>query len=119
MQHASRATSDWRQWTGRILPVLCVSLLAISDARAGEPPAAKADPPRREDPREKADTPKSEPKLISEDRIRKQVEKRYQARVVRLDKGESRGRTVYRLRLLSDTKVQNIMVDAETGEELK
>jgi uncharacterized membrane protein YkoI len=102
-----------------MLPALCIAVLAMCAAQAGEPPAAKADPPRREDPREKEDAPESRPKLISEDRIIKQFEKRYQARVVRLDKGESRGRPVYRLRLVSDTKVQNIMVDAETGEELK
>lgn len=113
MQQASLATGGWRRGTGRILPVLCIAVLAICAARAGEPPAAKAEPPGKED------AAKPESKGASLDRIIKQVEKRYQARVVNPDSGELKGQPVYKLRLLSDAgRVWTVVVDAETGKEL-
>ena len=118
MKHGSLATSGMGRWTGRILPVLCVLLLAIgavhSKEDSKEPAEGKGESTKREDP------PKTAPKLISMDRAIEQAEKRHKARVVRRDKGESGGRPVYKFRLLSDDdRVWTIVVDAETGKELK
>jgi uncharacterized membrane protein YkoI len=156
MQQTARTARGIRHWTGRILPVLCVAVLAIGAVHAKdkkkstaetvagqlesrdseatrrfdvpskseppkrEEPTRREEPPKREDPPRREDAPKSEPKLMSEARVKEQAEKRHDAKVVRQDRGESDGRPVYRLRLLSDRGVvSNIVVDAETGKELK
>jgi uncharacterized membrane protein YkoI len=74
--------------------------------------AGKEEPPKRDDP------PRPAPKVISMDRVVKQIEKKYKARVVRTDKKQRGDRLVYELKVLSDERLRTVRVDAETGEEL-
>lgn len=53
------------------------------------------------------------------DRIIEAVQRRHGARVVRVTEVSVDGRRVLELRLLSDQRVWNIRVDAETGQELQ
>ena len=53
------------------------------------------------------------------DRIIESVQRRYNARVVRVTETNVGGRRVFELRLLSDQRVWNIRVDAESGQELQ
>jgi len=53
------------------------------------------------------------------DRIIEAVQRRYGARVVRVTELNVGGRRVLELRLLSDQRVWNIRVDAESGQELQ
>lgn len=52
------------------------------------------------------------------DRIVEAVQKRYNARVVKVTEVMVDGRRAYELRLLSDQRVWTVRVDAETGQEL-
>jgi uncharacterized membrane protein YkoI len=53
------------------------------------------------------------------DAIVAQVEKRYRARVVRVETRQHKGRTVYELRLLNaEGKVWTVQVDADSGAVL-
>jgi hypothetical protein len=51
-------------------------------------------------------------------RILESVQKRYNARVVKVTDIVVEGRRAYELRLLSDQRVWTIRVDAESGQEL-
>ena len=53
------------------------------------------------------------------DRIIEAIQRRYNAQVVRVSEVNDNGRIVYEMRLLSDRKVWNIRVDAETGQVLQ
>jgi len=53
------------------------------------------------------------------DRIVEAIQKRYNAQVVRVTEINDNGRIVYEMRLLSDSKVWNIRVDAATGQVLQ
>lgn len=53
------------------------------------------------------------------DRIIEAVQRRYGARVVRVTEVNVGGRRALELRLLSDQRVWNIRVDAESGQELQ
>jgi hypothetical protein len=53
------------------------------------------------------------------DRIIESVQRRHNARVVRVTEINVGGRLVLELRLLSDQRVWNIRVDAESGQELQ
>ena len=53
------------------------------------------------------------------DRIIEAVQRRYGARVVRVTEIDVGGRRILELRLLSDERVWNIRVDAESGQELQ
>jgi len=143
MQQLVRAQRGWRHWTGRILPVLGVVLLALGPVHAkdkdkkkkhreaevpaevSEVPRPGAPPPLVQQPGRSAppslgmrDPPRSAP-AVSIDRVIEQVERRYKARVVRRDKKESGDRLIYELRLLSEEgRVWTVKVDAETGKEL-
>jgi uncharacterized membrane protein YkoI len=56
---------------------------------------------------------------VSLDAIVRQMEQRFNARVVRAETREEKGRTVYVLRLLSeDGKVWTVKVDADSGAVL-
>jgi uncharacterized membrane protein YkoI len=101
-------------------PTRKVEVPSRSESSGREESPRREEPPKRVDPPRREDPPKSEPKLMSKARIKEQAEKRYQARVVRQIQGESGGRPVYMIRLLTDNDhVLNIVVDAETGKELK
>lgn len=56
---------------------------------------------------------------LSLDAVVAQVEKRYNARVVRAETRQQKGRTIYVLRLLNaDGKVWTVQVDADSGAVL-
>ena len=56
---------------------------------------------------------------MSLDAVVRQMEQRFNARVVRAETREEKGRTVYVLRLLSeDGKVWTVKVDADSGAVL-
>jgi hypothetical protein len=52
------------------------------------------------------------------ERIVEAVQKRYNARVVKVTEVMVDGKRAYELRLLSDQRVWTVRVDAETGQEL-
>jgi uncharacterized membrane protein YkoI len=113
------ATSTWRHWTGRLLPVLGVGLLLLQPGLAISKDKKKnrlVDPVpvqgMREPPRAMA--------AVSVDRIIADVERRYNARVVDHKQSESNGRRVHVLKLYSEKngKVWTVRVDAETGREM-
>ncbi len=117
MDRHAASTPKRRHWTGSLLPVLGAALLwqaqALAlDARPGarmhaQPPALGV----REPPRMSAG--------VSIDRVIEQIERRYNARVVRNETVQANGRAVYKLRLLSDDgRVFTVQVDAETGRVL-
>jgi uncharacterized membrane protein YkoI len=136
MERNARSQTRLRDWTGRILPVLAVALLAAggvhakdkkkkhadqdTQAQAGRP-GEPTNPPRSDDKgkspdREGRDTPRPSPR-ISLDIAIEQAEKRHKARVVRAERSEEGGRLVYVLRLLSDERVWTVKVDSESGKE--
>jgi uncharacterized membrane protein YkoI len=127
MQPPVRARGRRRHWTGRILSLLGVALLVMSPAYAKDrkgkhhdpaTPAQIEPPGRGTPPREDLREPPREIQGISLDRVIEQVEKRHHARVVRYEKADADGRTLYVLRLLSDEgRVWTVKVDAETGTE--
>jgi uncharacterized membrane protein YkoI len=143
MQRELHAERAWRHWTGRILPVLAVALLALGPAQAkdndkknkqreAEVAAEVESPALYERPTvirpEGARPPPSQmlreaprpAQRISIDRIIEQVERRYKAKVVNKKQMQKGDRLIYELRLLSDgdNKVSTVRVDAETGKEI-
>ena len=54
----------------------------------------------------------------SQEQIIAAIEKRYNAKVVRVTETTVAGRPALRLRLLSAQRVWNVLVDAATGQEL-
>ena len=55
---------------------------------------------------------------IPRDRLIEMVQRRFNARVVRVNPMESGGRLVYEMRLMSEQRVWNVRVDAATGQVL-
>lgn len=132
----------WRQWTGRILPVLAVVLLAAGPVHAkdkdkkkkqreAEVPAQVEAPALYERPTvirpEGARPPPAQmmreaprpAQRVSIDRVIEQVERRYKAKVVSYKKTQKGDQLIYELRLLSEEgRVSNVKVDAETGKEI-
>jgi uncharacterized membrane protein YkoI len=132
----------WRHWTGRILPVLGAALLVLGpvhgkdkkkkkhaeeDAPAemqvptpGSPPPLVQAPGRNAPPAfGMREAPRPVQQVVSIDRVIEQVERRYKARVVRVDKKQRDDRLIYELRLMSEEKrVWTVKVDAETGKEI-
>lgn len=104
--------------TGRMLPVLALLLLgpvAHALEQPGGQPARVGVPDApvqaiREPARPLAD------KTV--DRIVQDIERKYRAKVQRLDRAVEDGREVLVLRLLSDERVWTVRVDAATGREL-
>jgi len=106
---------DRRTWAAALMTVVgfaatsvCPALatsdprpaLALPDAaRQGLPATALADGPGQQ-------------------RVIDAVEKRYNAKVVRVTETTVNGKPALELRLLSDQRVWNVVVDAETGQEL-
>ncbi len=102
--------------TGRLLPVLAFSLLSAS-AAALEP----RDEGGRFDPGGPAMGVREPPRAVaaqSPDRIIRQIEKKYDARVVRQEMKDRKGRRILVLRLDDGRKVWKVEVDPETGKEL-
>lgn len=56
---------------------------------------------------------------IPRDRAIDMVQRRFNARVVRVDLVETGGRRVYEMRLMSEQRVWNVRVDADTGQVLE
>jgi len=56
---------------------------------------------------------------LPRDQVIDMVQRRFNARVVRVDLVESGGRRVYEMRLLSAQRVWNVRVDADTGQVLE
>ncbi len=102
--------------TPRILAALAIVLLVN-----GVQPAALAKSPATQARAHKSDSTK--PRLAqngpSLDAVVKQMEQRFNARVVRAETRQEKGRTVYVLRLLNaDGKVWTVRVDADSGAVL-
>ena len=93
-------------------------MLAIALA-AGQPAAAWADS-RQGKSREAAESGSRYAQGgVSLDAVVRQMEQRFNARVVRAETRQEKGRTVYVLRLLSeDGKVWTVKVDADSGAVL-
>jgi uncharacterized membrane protein YkoI len=123
----------WQWWTGRILPVLCVALVAAGPLHGKDKDKKKkkqqTELVRQEAPAEVAPDLKGAPvnsmreaprpaKPISIDDAIAMVEKRHKgARVVSQKKTDEGGRRVYVLKLLSDDRAWTVKVDAESGQE--
>lgn len=95
--------------------------LAIAFLIAGGAPDAIAKP--RAATAAATTTGKAESRVVegglSLDEVVAQVEKRYNARVVRVETRQQKGRTIYVLRLLNgDGKVWTVQVDADSGAVL-
>jgi uncharacterized membrane protein YkoI len=56
---------------------------------------------------------------IPRDRAIDMVQRRFNARVVRVNLVETGGRRVYEMRLMSEQRVWNVRVDADTGQVLE
>lgn len=115
MMRNNPAIQGTRPGAGRLLPALAVLLLAQVPAGALEqrssPPPGPAGMAVREQPRMAASA--------SLDRVIDQIERRYQAKVVRVDQAVQNGRPVFVLRLLSEEgRVWTVRVDAATGRVL-
>jgi uncharacterized membrane protein YkoI len=124
----------WQWWTGRILPVLCVALVAAGPLHGKDKDKKKkkqqTELVRQEAPRAEAAEVAGAPpvsslreaprpaRVLSIDDAIKQVEKRHKgARVVSQKKTDEGGRRVYVLKLLSDDRAWTVKVDAESGQE--
>lgn len=142
MHRELQAQRAWRQWTGRILPVLAVALLAAGPVNAkdkdkkkkqreAEVPAQVESPALYERPTvirpEGARPPPAQmmreaprpAQRISIDRVIEQVERRYKAKVIKKDTKQKGEQQVYELKLLSDDgRVWTVKVDAESGKEI-
>ncbi len=106
----------------RLTPNLARSFLAplaIALCIAGGQPAAWAKSPRA-DGRTTAEAGSRHAQGgVSLDAVVRQMEQRFNARVVRAETRQEKGRTVYVLRLLSaDGKVWTVKVDADSGAVL-
>jgi len=116
---------------GRTLAVLLAALVALGpvhardkkkkhhdeDTPAQVEPPAKAESPAPAEPGEPPHAAPRPPPRVSLDRVIEQIERRYKARVVRVDKSEDAGQLTYVLRLMSDQRVWTVKVDSETGKE--
>ncbi|HJS22489.1 MAG TPA: PepSY domain-containing protein [Steroidobacteraceae bacterium] len=96
-----------------------LAALVIAFAIASAQPAAWAKAPHA-DKREPARAGSRYAQgAVSLDAVVRQMEQRFNARVVRAETREEKGRTVYVLRLLSeDGKVWTVKVDADSGAVL-
>lgn len=113
---SKRTTWRVRAGTG-ILPVFAFVLFA-TPAAALEP---RAEGSGRFDPGGPAMSVREPPRAVaakSADRIVREVEKKYGARVVRQEMKERNGRRVLVLRLDDGRRVWKVEVDPETGKEL-
>jgi hypothetical protein len=102
-----------RTGIGRMLPVLAALLIALPAGALEprrEPRFEPGSPPLgvREPPRQAAQNP---------DRIIRDIEKKYDARVVRQQMKEHNGRKVLVLRLDDGRRVWKVEVDPVTGKE--
>jgi uncharacterized membrane protein YkoI len=93
--------------------------LAIALALAGVQPAAWAKPPHVDRHEPAGRESRHAEGGVSLDTVVRQMEQRFNARVVRAETRQEKGRTVYVLRLLSeDGKVWTVKVDADSGAVL-
>ena len=111
---AARFTSGTSRRAG-LLPVLLAAFIAVPAGALEARPDPRFDPGppalgMREPSRAQAEK--------SPDRIVRDIEKKYGARVVRQQTRERNGRRVLVLRLDDGRKVWKVEVDAETGREL-
>jgi len=137
MERKARSQGPLGKWTGSILPVLAIALLAAgpvhgkdkkkkqkqaetAQTQAGNQEDA-ANPPKSEKKGESSgkdarETPRPAPRISLDEAI-EQAQRRHKARVVRAERSESDGRMIYVLRLLSDERVWVVKVDSESGKE--
>ena len=141
MQRELHAERAWRHWTGRILPVVAVALLALGPAHAkdndkknGQREAevpAQAEPAQFERPTViRPEGARPPPALmmreaprpaqrVSIDRVIEQVQRRYKAKVIERKEAKKGDQLIYELKLLSDDgRVWRVRVDAESGKEI-
>jgi len=142
MQRELRAEHAWHQWTGRILPVLAVALLALGPAHARDKDKKKkqreAEAPAQVEPAAQVKRPKvilpegarPSPALkmreaprpaqrISIDRVIQQVQRRYKAKVIDTKESQLGAQFIYVLKVLSeDGHVRTVRIDAASGKEL-
>jgi uncharacterized membrane protein YkoI len=96
-----------------------LAALAIALAIAGVQPVAWAKAPHADKHEPAQGRSRHAQGGISLDAVVRQMEQRFNARVVRAETREEKGRTVYVLRLLSeDGKVWTVKVDADSGAVL-
>lgn len=125
MHQDVRENRDWRHWTGRVLPVLAVALLAIGPAHSKDKKKKQKETVQaeqvmgKEAPKPETSASSKPARRISLDKIVEDVRKRHKAQVIKTEQKEKDGRLIYELKLLSDEKgVWTVRVDAETGKEL-
>jgi hypothetical protein len=99
-----RATPSLARWVALVtVGVAAATFTALASAEGALPRVTSAAPLADSDAR---------------DRIVEAIQRKYNARVVRVTESTVDGRRVYELRLLSDERVWMVRVDAETGREL-
>lgn len=99
-----------------ILPALAVALTA--NPAAALEPRGEGGRFEREGPAMGVREPPRAVSAKSADRIVREIEKKYGARVVRQEMKERKGRRVLVLRLDDGRRVWKVEVDSETGKEL-
>lgn len=98
----------------RLLPVLCLALLA-GFAASGPVQASNRDRDQRDRGGERAMADRA----VSLDEAVARAERRYNARVVRAEEKRHGDRIEYRIRLLgADGRVFEVRIDAESGQEI-
>lgn len=117
MKRAATANRHPRRLAAGVLVALCAALALQPVAGALELQRGARDGKKLEPPGRESAAPRAG---MSKDRVIKQVESRYKARVVRAEEKRTKdGRLYYEIRLLSeDGLVINIKVDAESGKTL-
>ena len=104
-----------RARAGRVLPALLIALGLLPVAMARPDHGNAAEPPQQESP-----GPPARPLAdLSEDRIVAIAEKRYGAKVLKVEKGTLNGKRIFLVKLMDkDLRVRTVKLDAETGGEL-
>ena len=96
---------------GRQVPIGLIALALVCGASAAAPVLAAFDDPPAARTFGGGDS-------ATRDRIIDAIQKRYKARVVRVSETTVNGRAALDLRLLSEQRVFNIVVDASSGQVL-
>jgi uncharacterized membrane protein YkoI len=117
MKRADTANRNPGRLAAGVLAALCVALAVSPAVQALELQRGSKSDRRLEPPRIVSASPRAG---LSKDRLIKQVENQYKARVVRAEEKRTKdGRVYYEMRLLSeDGFVRDIKVDAESGKTL-
>jgi uncharacterized membrane protein YkoI len=116
MEQASTAMQrKWRARVGMTVPALLIAM-GLQPMAMAKPSAGNAAHPLQHEIPEPSARPLAD---LSEDRIIAIAEKRYGAKVMKIDKGMHNGKRVYLVKLMDkDLRVRTVKLDAETGGEL-